>query len=216
MIITGFGVALIRLQHHHIETVRQHRNSDKISQYMESRKKISKEQQEKWFVSIDNKFNNYFIISYKDEQIGLIYGAGIDWKKKETANGGIFIWSERHMETHAPLAASLLLTEISFLLGLERTYIKVMHDNRRAIVYNQNIGYEILPGQEEVLNQTYVLTKENYYSKVSRFRKSFVRMFGEIFTLILDNPLHEAEINAQEIYSEMAEENKARLKLVVK
>jgi RimJ/RimL family protein N-acetyltransferase len=213
MIITGFGIVLVRLQHHDIEMVRQHRNSSAISQFMEFREEISKEEQEKWFASINNKSNNYFLINYKGDQVGLIYGAGIDWEKKETANGGIFIWEEKVMETQAPLAASLLLTEISFLLGLERTYIKVMRDNPRAIAYNQNLGYEILPGQEEVVNQQYVLTKENYYLKAGRFRKPFVRMYGENFTLLIDHPADEAEINIQAVYENTAEENKARLKL---
>lgn len=213
MIITGFGIVLVRLQHHDIEMVRQHRNSSAISQYMEFRKEISKEEQEKWFASIDNKFNNYFLINYKGDQIGLIYGADIDWGNKTTGNGGIFIWNEKVLETQAPLAASLLLTEISFLLGQERTYIKVMRDNPRAISYNLNLGYEILPGQEDVLNQRYVLTKENYYLKAGRFRKPFVRMYGENFTLLIDHPAHEAEINIKEVYQNTAEENKARLKL---
>ncbi|MDQ3110038.1 MAG: GNAT family N-acetyltransferase [Bacteroidota bacterium] len=211
MIITGFGVVLVRLQHHDIELVRNHRNSAAINQYMEFRREISKEEQEKWFTSIDTKFNNYFLINYKGELSGLIYGADINWEKKETGNGGIFIWKEELLETHAPLAASLLLTEVSFLLGMERTYIKVMRDNPRAISYNLNLGYEILPGQENVENQKYVLTKENYFLKAGRFRKSFVRMFGEVFTIRIDHPSHEAEANIIAVYRNAPEENKARL-----
>ncbi len=213
MIITGFGIVLIRLKPHDIELVREHRNSHAINQYMEFRKEISKEEQGKWFASIDNKSNNYFLINHKGQQIGLIYGADINWEKKETGNGGIFIWKEEMLETHAPLAASLLLTEISFLLGMERTYIKVLRDNARAIAYNQNLGYEILPGQEDVENQKYVLTKENYFLKASRFRNSFVRMYGEVFTMRLDNSTHDADINMREIYKNTSEENKMRLKL---
>lgn len=216
MILTGFGIVLVRLQRHTIELVRQHRNSNAINRFMEFRNEISKEEQEKWFASIDNKFNNYFLINYKGELRGLIYGADIDWEKKETGNGGIFIWDESLLETQAPLAASLLLTEISFLLGLERTYIKVLRDNVRAISYNQNLGYEILPGQENAENQKYVLTKENYFLKAGRFRKTFVRMFGEIFTIRIDHPTHEAEMNIAEIYETVSEENKARLKLEMK
>ncbi len=213
MIFTGFGIVLVRLKRHDIELVRQHRNSYAINQYMEFRKEISQEEQEKWFASIDNKSNNYFLINHKGQQIGLIYGADIDWEKKETGNGGIFIWQKEMLETHAPLAASLLLTEISFLLGMERTYIKVLRDNTRAISYNQNLGYEILPGQEEMENQKYVLTKENYFLKATKFRKSFVRMYGEVFIMRLDDSTHEAEINMREIYRNTSEENKTRLKV---
>ena len=216
MIITGFGVVLVRLQQKDIEMVRQHRNSAAINRLMEYRKEISSEEQEKWFASIDNKFNNYFLIHHKDEQVGLIYGANIDWEKKETGNGGIFIWKEALLETHVPLAASLLLTEISFLLGLERTYIKVLRDNPRAISYNQNLGYELLPGQETVVNQRYVLTKENYYSKSARFRKPFVQAHGEIFSMLLDHIEHEAEQNIRDVAAQTTEENKSRLMIGIK
>jgi RimJ/RimL family protein N-acetyltransferase len=216
MIITGFGIVLVRLQRQDIEMVRQHRNSMAINRFMEYRKEISQEEQEKWFASIDNKFNNYFLIHHENESVGLIYGAGIDWEKKETSNGGIFIWEESLLETHVPLAASLLLTEISFLLGLERTYIKVLRDNPRAISYNQNLGYEMLPGQEEVMNQQYVLTKENYYSKAARFRKPYVQAHGEVFSMLLDHIEHEAEKNTRKIYEQTSDENKSRLMIGIK
>lgn len=216
MIITGFGVVLVRLQRKDIEMVRQHRNSTAINRFMEYRKEISPEEQEKWFASIDNKFNNYFLIHHKDEQVGLIYGANIDWEKKETGNGGIFIWKEALLETHVPLAASLLLTEISFLLGLERTYIKVLRDNPRAISYNQHLGYEILPGQDDVMNQRYVLTKENYYAKAARYRKPFVQAHGEIFSMLLDHIEHEAEQNIRDVAGQTSDENKSRLMIGIK
>lgn len=216
MIITGFGVVLVRLQRKDIEMVRNYRNSAAISRFMEYRKEISPGEQEKWFASIDNKFNNYFLIHHKDEQVGLIYGADIDWEKKETGNGGIFIWKEALLETHVPLAASLLLTEISFLLGLERTYIKVLRDNTRAISYNLNLGYELLPGQENVENQRYVLRKENYYTKAARFRKPFVQAHGEIFSMLLDHIEHEAEQNIRDIAEQTSGENKSRLMIGIK
>jgi UDP-4-amino-4,6-dideoxy-N-acetyl-beta-L-altrosamine N-acetyltransferase len=216
MIITGFGIVLVRLQRQDIEMVRRHRNSTAINRFMEYRKEISQEEQEKWFASIDNKFNNYFLIHHENEPAGLIYGAGIDWEKKETSNGGIFIWKESLLETQVPLAASLLLTEISFLLGLERTYIKVLRDNPKAISYNQNLGYEMLPGQEDVLNQQYVLTKENYYSKAARFRKQLVREHGEVFSILLDHIEHEAEKNAWEMCREYSVKDKSRLTIQIK
>jgi RimJ/RimL family protein N-acetyltransferase len=213
MIITGFGVTLTRLQHDDIEMVRQHRNAESVNRFMALRNEISKQDQEAWFSAIDNKFNNYFIITHEDKKIGLIYGANISWEKKETGNGGIFIWDEKSYETHAPLAASMLLTEISFLLGMERTYIKVLRDNPRAISYNHNLGYQILSGQESVSNQQYVLIEKNYYQKTRRFRKLFVKMYGDIFTIFLDQLNHEAEINIREVYFKTEEKHKDRLKL---
>lgn len=215
MIVTGFGIQLTRLRHEHIEMVRQKRNSKNISQYMEFREEISPEMQEKWFASVNNKFNNYFLIEFKGEQVGMIYGAQVDWEKKETGNGGIFIWESKWMETPVPLASSLMLTETSFLLGLERTYVKILKDNLRAIAFNRNIGYQLLPNQEEIYNQRYVLTKENYFKKADRFRHSFVKMYGDVFRVQIENVNDESEANIIAIHAQMSEENKKRFNLLL-
>jgi UDP-4-amino-4,6-dideoxy-N-acetyl-beta-L-altrosamine N-acetyltransferase len=214
MIVIGYGVKLIRLRHEHIELVRQKRNSEQVKMHMEYREEISPEMQEEWFRKINNRNNNYFIIEYKGEQIGLIYGAEINWEKKETGNGGIFIWNEKYIDTPATLAASFLLTEISFLLGMERTYIKVLPENERAIHFNRDQGYEILPDQENKKNQKYVLTRESYFEKAEKFRKPFLRWHGEIFEIHIEFPEDESEKNIVEVYSGLNEEIKNKMKLI--
>jgi UDP-4-amino-4,6-dideoxy-N-acetyl-beta-L-altrosamine N-acetyltransferase len=187
MIISAYGIVLQRLQQADIELVRQKRNSPEIQRFMEYREEITPEMQLKWFHSVNNEFNNYFIIISGDQKAGMVYGAGIDWNKKETGNGGIFIWDENFRGTQIPLAASLLLTDLSFLLGFERTYIKVLKTNTAAIAFDINLGYELLPGQENVINQKYVLTEENYMKKSSRFRNPFIQQFGEQIVVKLED-----------------------------
>ncbi|CAN5147372.1 hypothetical protein BH09BAC5_BH09BAC5_25280 [soil metagenome] len=180
---------------------------------MEFREEITRAQQEKWFQSINNKFNNYFLIEFNGEKIGMIYGSKVDWDKKETGNGGIFIWEAKWLETSAPLAASLMLTEISFLLGLERTFIKVLRDNPRAISFNKNLGYELLPDQENKYNQQYVLTMENYFRKAGKFREPFVKQFGEVFSIQIEDLSNDSEMNIVNLYEEMNVENRKRFKM---
>jgi UDP-4-amino-4,6-dideoxy-N-acetyl-beta-L-altrosamine N-acetyltransferase len=162
MRIVGYGVELKRLTVNDIETVRHHRNSEKINQYMEYRDYISFEQQLNWFNSINNSNNNYFIIEHKGKEVGLIYGAEINWENKTTGNGGIFIWDINYWETATPTASSFLLTDTSILLGLKKTYIKVLSSNHRAIEFNKSLCYRLLPSQEGVINQQYELDIEDY------------------------------------------------------
>jgi RimJ/RimL family protein N-acetyltransferase len=162
MLISGYGIQLRRLTIEDIELVRQHRNSERIQQYMEYRKEITPEEQLTWFNSINNLNNNYFVIEHQGEKVGLIYGADINWKTKTTGNGGIFIWNSTYWETATPTASSFLLTDTSILLGLEKTYIKVLSTNHRAIEFNKSLGYQLLPNQEGVLNQPYELDINNY------------------------------------------------------
>ena len=162
MIISGYGIVLRRLTTDDIELVRQHRNSERIQQFMEYRQEITAEQQLAWFNSINNVNNNFFVIEHQGKKVGLIYGADINWETKTTGNGGIFIWDATYWETATPTASSFLLTDTSILLGLEKTYIKVLSNNPRAIEFNKSLGYRLLPNQEAILNQQYVLNIEDY------------------------------------------------------
>jgi len=60
----------IPLQHHHIQMVREWRNSDFVNQQMEYREKISEVQQEKWFKNIDSTSQFYFVHRYRGEWVG--------------------------------------------------------------------------------------------------------------------------------------------------
>ena len=215
MIIKGYGIELKRLTIHDIELVRLHRNSDAINQFMEYRQHITPQMQLNWFHSINNKQNNYFIITCGADKIGLINGAQIDWEKKETANGGIFIWNQEYIKTTIPICASFLLTDVSFILGLKKTYIKVLRDNDLAISYNKDMGYELLPGQENILNQQYVLTEENYNAKTQKLREMLIKRTSGI-EFIMDNSQDEIENFYITLLTNLKEENKKKISLKIK
>ena len=73
-----YGITLTRLREDDIELVRKWRNSPGIQQYMEYREFITEEMQKKWFESINNLQNFYFIIEYENKKIGLINTSNID------------------------------------------------------------------------------------------------------------------------------------------
>lgn len=171
MIVEGYGIVLKRLSENDIELVRKWRNSKHINQFMVFRDEISVEQQQKWFASIDNIHNNYFIIEVDGKEIGLINGAQINWETKETGSGGIFIWEDDYWQTKIPIAASLLLTDTASLMGLERTYAKVLRSNKNAISFNRMLGYEILQGQEDQEAENYILETKNYIAQRNMLRK---------------------------------------------
>jgi RimJ/RimL family protein N-acetyltransferase len=183
MYLLGYGVKLSRLQEKDIELVRYWRNSETIRQYMEYRGEITPEDQIKWFKSINNIYNNYFIIEVNNNKIGLIYGANIDWGKLETGNGGIFIWDPKHWNTKNSLGATLLLNDTSQLLGLKRTYIKVLQTNKNAIHFNKSLGFKIMNNQDNVLNQRYILENKHYIYSRNKLR-------SKIFDSSEYDPIH--------------------------
>lgn len=184
MILEGYGIRLSRLSAQDLELVRQWRNSPVINRYMEFREEISPSQQMAWFRSIDTIYNNYMLIETDGKKVGMIHGAGIDWEKKETANGGIFIWDQSQWATKVPLSASLLMTDMSSVLGLEQTYAKILKDNPNAIAFNKSLGYRLLPAQEENYAQHYVLQQSDYLQKRTQIRSKLVPEFSP-FTITI-------------------------------
>ncbi len=178
MKVTKYGITLTRLGEGDIELVRKWRNSPEIQQYMEYREFITEEMQKKWFESINNMQNFYFIIEYENKKIGLINTSNIDWENY-TSDGGIFIWEEKYYETFIPVWASLCLLESDFFLFQARkSFIKTLKDNHRAIVLNKHLGYQLMEGQEDVYNQQYSLTRENFEMKAKKIIKAASLLAG--------------------------------------
>lgn len=216
MIIQGFGIKLVRLNRDYLELLRVKRNSEQIRQFMEYREEISPEMQEAWFAKVDTEKDGYFIILENEKAIGMINGSDIDWQKRETRSGGIFIWEEAYWKTDLPLRASLLLTDISLLLGLERTYAKILRDNTVAIRFNAALGYELLPGQETEYNQSYVLHRENYLRKTKKLHELLHKRYPGPIDVLITDPSHPASRNAIENYSHFTAEDKTKLHLRIR
>lgn len=162
MKISKYGVTLSRLTEDKLEMVRNWRNDPKISQYMEYRDYITPEMQAAWFKKIDNDNNYYFIIEYEGKEIGLINIRDIDYDKME-GEGGIFIYDDEYLNSTVGFQTSLCLHDFAFDdLKLDRIIIHVMRDNKRAIRYNKMEGFVLQPGQEDIMNQLYILDYDNY------------------------------------------------------
>ena len=163
MRLEKYGLVLNRLTHDNIELVRNWRNDSKISRYMEFREYITSEMQEKWFQKIDNDNNYFFIIEYEGKKIGLVNIKDIDYEQK-TGEGGIFIYDDEYLNNDVSFRASLCICDFFFEnLNLKTKIAHILNDNKRAIKYNLMLGFEKQPKQENIYNQIYHLTKENYF-----------------------------------------------------
>lgn len=170
-VLEKYGVKLKRLTPEKLELVRYWRNHPKISRYMAYREEITPEMQQRWFRSVDNDNNFYYIIEYRGEEIGLINIRDIDYDKK-TGEPGIFIWEDSYLETLVPIAATYCLGDFYFEeLGLVKTVIHILNDNPRAIHFNKSQGYKLSPGQEREYNQEYSLEADVYFKKRNKIVK---------------------------------------------
>lgn len=208
MQIKKYGITLTRLEEGDLELLRQQRNAEHISRYMEFREHITQEGQKKWFESINNNNNLYFIISYKGEKIGLINSKEIQWNPLQS-EAGLFIWEQSYWHTSIPAFSTLVLLEIAFFIDqAEVSYCSVLSDNPRAQHFNKQLGYELLPGQETVYNQRYQLTKARFFRKTSKIiRAAETLSMEEEKTLSISFTHKDFETGIAQLLMEQADKN---------
>lgn len=179
MIIKKYGIELERLRQEDIELVREMRNREDINNKMFYRKEISREEQKKWFKSINNHYNYYYLVTYKEKKIGLIHGKILSFEYG-IAEGGLFIWDLAYQNSHLPIIASVCLADITFLImKMKKTLADVRMDNKKAIDYNLKMGYETVEKIEEEQRLKMELTKENYFEKAGAIRQMVKKISGD-------------------------------------
>ena len=169
--ISKYGVVLTKLTHDKIEMLRRWRNDPKIQQYMEYRDEITPDMQERWFQKINSSGRDYyFIISYKDEEVGLINMKDFNDDMTE-AEAGVFIYEDKYLNTDISYRAHIAMLDYFYLeRGLEYTISHILKTNVRAQRFASFLGSKLCDGQEEVENQKYMMSKDDYLNNKNRLR----------------------------------------------
>lgn len=194
--LSQYGVTLKRVTANDIEEIRYWRNKPFIRNTMQFRKHITKKMQQEWFYSINNKYNYYFLIQYKNKNIGVINVRDVNLKEMY-GEGGIFIWDKNYWNTFIPSFATFILLDFIFniLQVSTKSFIRILKSNEKAIAYNKALGYVLVPYQENKQHQVYVLTKEDYNTKTKKLKKAAqiiskdyneMQISGEISDLNID------------------------------
>jgi RimJ/RimL family protein N-acetyltransferase len=173
LVIEQYGVKLKRLSQKDIERVRRWRNQSEIANYMEYRNYITPEAQKEWFKTVNNKYNYYFIIEFEGKKVGVINAKNY-LSEQGFGEGGIFIGDKNYINSFAAVFATLCLLNFMFItLKLcEKSRARILITNKKAIHYNRLIGYKLLPNQENVYNQLYELTLDDYLTCGAKLNKA--------------------------------------------
>ena len=167
--LSQYGVTLKRLVFEDIEEVRLWRNEQFIRNKMLFTEEITPEMQEKWFASIDNKSNYYFIIiDERGKRVGLINSKNASLGKK-VGEGGIFISDLDVWYTATPVIASMILINFSILelTSFDRSIVRILRTNKPAIEYNKRLGY--LKCSEDEKSIVMELTKSSYLKAIEPY-----------------------------------------------
>ena len=173
LVLKQYGVSLIRVQEKDIELIRYWRNQSDIVNFMEYKNYIFPDAQKKWFASINNKLNYYFIIEFENKKIGLINVKNYD-RLAGFGEGGIFIWDKNYVGSFAAVFSSLCLLNFMLLKVnvCSKSRVRILSNNDRAIHYNKLLGYKLISGQECELNQLYELDVKDYLQMGEKLNKA--------------------------------------------
>jgi len=187
MIYQNYGLRFIRLKTEHLELLRYWRNHNSINQYMEYQETITAAMQKKWFQSIQKDHSSlFFLIEYDHNFIGMINGKDIDLKTG-TAEGGMFIWDINFLNTELPIRSTLSFADFAYLFcKIQKCYIHVLKDNKKAIELNKNFGYKLVEGQKEKNNQQYVVDSDEFLDKTMYFKKHYKKVYPENPSIIFE------------------------------
>ncbi len=178
MRIERYGIVLESLGHDHLEMVRLWRNQDFVRTNMQFKELLSRADQERWFNSLDQNKNLYWVIRSHDYPIGLIHIKDID-SEKSNGEAGIFIGEPSYLEMPQPMLAILLMMELAFsILKLKTLLAKIKSGNIHAIRFNERLGYQLIPDQPEGF-QYYRVDEARFQAVTQKLRVSSGKMFGK-------------------------------------
>ncbi len=194
LIIRKCGVELQRLVESDIEFVRQMRNRPEIRARMHAQDFISAEQQRRWFSSINNARNYYFVIVSQGKKVGLTHGKHLNFDV-DSFESGIYIWDSSVAESGLAAKAALILLVFAFgYMEMRTAQAKVRRDNIRAWYFNRAQGYELdLARGDEYMR----LTRERFFQNLSRLSR-VVFGHGEVPDISL------ADIEIPDVYQKPA------------
>lgn len=175
------GLVVERLKEKDIELVRQWRNSDATRKNMLYQKIITKEQQVKWFHSINNFNNFYFILHYKGRKVGLVNIKDVNWEER-SGEAGIFM-NERDLSTLlVPVVGTVAINQLlKDVFGIKKIYAKVRKENKTMHRINALLGYKKAKEFDTTDKEydLYVTTPDDSYNNSKKWLKLINPMGGE-------------------------------------
>lgn len=175
--VTQYGLLFRRLVRDDIEMVRHWRNSPELRPYMHDTAEISAESQLKWFESVNNSRNFYFVIEHQSAPCGIVYLRNADYKFSK-AEGGILIHNTALHNSPVAAAALLFMLDFGyFVLGLKSIYGHVLKSNTRAEANYRRLGFRLTGSDERSYFEE--ATVDDYSPKAVKMRDALQSLTGE-------------------------------------
>jgi len=186
MRISRYGIQFETLTTEHLEMVRLWRNQDYIRSRMQFQKVLNSEDQLRWFKQLDQKRNLYWVFRHSDYPIGLVHIKDID-AHGLVGEAGVFTGASLYLESPQPMLAILFMMEMAFnVIGLQKLKAKIHDTNVKAIRFNLQLGYVLMPDQSEGF-QYYEVDCGRFERFTKNLRRDSVRLYGTGTSISVQN-----------------------------
>lgn len=160
-----------------IQLLRYWRNLDHVRHRMVMTNYIERDRQRKWFESLSNELDRYFIFSLDAKDIGCVTLTKINFAEK-IFEGGIYCGDKNFLNHWVNIWACVKLYNYAFFdLKLETAYATILKDNKTALSLNKSIGYKFVEDADQNIGR-FKLTRSEYVvasDKIKRYLRDFVR-----------------------------------------
>ena len=134
-------IDFITLKKKHLPMLLEWRTRPEITRFLNTDVKNDMENQLKWFDKIKkDKKSLYWLISYKDELVGLNSLNDIDWRNK-FCYGGFYIVKPSFRAILGYYVPHLTLNYIFTNTDLNKSIANILTDNERVVSLYKEIGY---------------------------------------------------------------------------
>lgn len=173
MKVSKYNINLHRINENHLEMIRGWRNSDYVNSRMIYKDYITEEMQKKWYDTINNNQNYYFVAEYNNDFVGVMHVKNI---VNNAGEGGIYLASDKFENTDVVARMILCFNDFIFdELNLSYIYSQVQADNTKALSSSKSQGciVDTVKSTKEIT--AFVLLPENYKSRTIKIKNILSR-----------------------------------------
>lgn len=174
---TKFGITFKPLSEANLEMVRIWRNSDDVRLFMQYQEIITPEQQQTWFQQLD-KATNYYFVTYQNEiPFGVYNIKDVDFNVG-IGESGAYLKNRDIWEGDFSMRGALSIIIFAFeILKLNALKCSVLKTNKKVLVYNQQMGFQINEKADDAISFELLLNKKDFYAN-----KKIIRLVSYLET----------------------------------
>jgi len=142
----------LKIKEEHLELILDWRTSPDVTRYMFTDIERSMDNQKKWHQKIQtDETSQYWVISYQDKPIGMVYLSNIDFSNKQCTWG--YYIGEASSRMLGGIIPPYLFNYVFHEMGFSKICAEIMEGNENAIKLNEMFGFKLIERRENNIHK---------------------------------------------------------------